>query len=328
MLPARAPARATLAAAAFAIAAASVASAQTYPSKPVRMIVNFAPGGGTDIVARAMAVEFTKTLGQQVIVENRAGANGNIGADAVAKAAPDGHTLLMSTNAAIVINPHLYKKLPFDPLTDFAPVSQVATLPFVLVTHPSVPAKSVRELIALAKSSPKGMTYGSSGTGGGAHLAGEMLKNMTGINIVHVPYKGSAPAFAGILSGEVDFMFVSILTVTPLLKDNRLRAIAVTSRDRNKALPNVPALGELPVLKGAESDLWYGLLAPANTDRRITEMLAKETSRVLALQEFRDRWEPTGTVLVGNTPDAFAKIIRSDYDRWKKVVQAAGTKAE
>ena len=317
-----------IASVAMAAAGTFSASAQTYPTKPVRIIVNFAPGGGTDIVARAMAVEFTKSLGQQVIVENRAGANGNIGADAVAKAAPDGHTLLMSTNAAIVINPHLYKKLPFDPLIDFAPVSQVATLPFVLVLHPSVPAKNVRELIALAKSNAKGLTYGSSGTGGGAHLAGEMLKNMTQINLTHVPYKGSAPAFVGILSGEVDFMFVSILTVTPMLKDNRLRAIAVTSPARNKSLPNVPALSELPALKGAESDLWYGLLAPANTDRRITELLAKETNRVLALQEFRDRWEPTGTVLVGSTPDAFAKVIRNDYERWKKVVQASGTKAE
>ena len=316
--------------ASVAMAAAGIfnASAQNYPTKPIRIVVNFAPGGGTDIVARAMAAEFTKSLGQQVIVENRAGANGNIGADAVAKAAPDGHTLLMSTNAAIVINPHLYKKLAFDPLTDFAPVSQVATLPFVLVLHPSVPAKNVRELIALAKSNPKGLTYGSSGTGGGAHLAGEMLKNMTQINLTHVPYKGSAPAFVGILSGEVDFMFVSILTVTPMLKENRLRAIAVTSPARNKSLPNVPALSELPALKGAESDLWYGLLAPANTDRRITELLAKETSRVLALQEFRDRWEPTGTVLVGSTPAEFGKVIRNDYERWKKVVQASGTKAE
>ena len=316
--------------ASVAMAAAGIfnASAQNYPTKPIRIVVNFAPGGGTDIVARAMGAEFTKSLGQQVIVENRAGANGNIGADAVAKAAPDGHTLLMSTNAAIVINPHLYKKLPFDPLTDFAPVSQVATLPFVLVLHPSVPAKNVRELIALAKSNPKGLTYGSSGTGGGAHLAGEMLKNMTQINLTHVPYKGSAPAFTGILSGEVDFMFVSILTVTPMLKENRLRAIAVTSPARNKSLPNVPALSELPALKGAESDLWYGLLAPANTDRRITELLAKETSRVLALQEFRDRWEPTGTVLVGSTPAEFGKVIRNDYERWKKVVQASGTKAE
>jgi tripartite-type tricarboxylate transporter receptor subunit TctC len=291
-------------------------------------VVNFAPGGGTDIVARALAAEFTKTLGQQVIVENRAGANGNIGADAVAKAAPDGYTVLVATNAAIVINPHLYKKLAYDPLRDLAPVSQIATLPFVLVTHPSVPAKSLKELIALSRATPKGLTYGSSGVGGGAHLAAEMLKNMTGSNITHVPYKGSAPALTGLLTGEVDFMFVSILTVTPLIKSNRLRAIAVTSTRRNKALPNVPALNELPGLEGAESDLWYGMLAPANTPRRIIDVLYRETARTLALPHIRERFEPTGTVLVGNDPDAFARIIREDYERWGKVVRAAGTTVE
>ena len=302
----------------------STGSGQAYPAKPIRFVVNFAPGGGTDIVARAMGQKFTESLGQQVIVENRAGANGNIGTDFVAKAAPDGYTILMTTNAPIAINPHLYKKLPFDPLTDLAPVSQVATLPFVLATHPSVPAKSVKELIALAKSSPKGLTYGSSGMGGGAHLAGEMLKNMTNINITHVPYKGGAPAIMGVLGGEVDFMFISILTVTPLLKDKRLRPIAVTSAARNKALPDVPAMSELPVLKGAESDLWYGMLAPAHTDRKIIDILANETRRVLSLQEFRDRFEPSGTILVGNSPDDFSRIIKSDYERWRRVVKASG----
>ena len=322
--------RSKLASAACALAVAGMLSspALAYPTKPIRFVVNFAPGGGTDIVARAIGPEFTKSLGQQVIVENRAGANGNIGADVVAKAPPDGYTILMTTNAAIVINPHLYKKLPFDPLTDLAPVSQVATLPFVLATHPTVPAKTVKELIVLAKATPKGLTYGSSGVGGGAHLAGEMLKNMTNINITHVPYKGGAPAITGLLSGEVDFMFISIFTVTPLLKDKRLRPIAVTSATRNKALPDVPAMSELPILQGAESDLWYGMLAPAKTDRRIIDILARETSRVLSLQEFRDRFEPSGTVLVGSSPDIFGKTIKVDYERWKKVVKAAGATAE
>ena len=317
-------------AAASALLAAGTCHAQApaYPAKPIRFVVNFAPGGGTDIVARAMGAEFTKSLGQQVIVENRAGANGNIGADVVAKSAPDGYTLLLTTNAPIVINPHLYSKLPFDALNDLAPVTQLVTLPFVLATHPSVPVKTVRELIALAKSSPKGLTYGSSGTGGGAHLAGEMMKNMAGINITHVPYKGGAPAITGLLSGEVDFMFISILTVTPLLKDHRLRPIAVTSPTRNKSLPNIPSMSELPVLKEAESDLWYGMLAPAKTDRKVIELLWKESARVLALPDFRNRFEPSGTVLVANSPDAFAKLIRIEYDRWGKVVKAAGTRAD
>ncbi len=314
----------------FAVAAASLfsAPAAAYPTKPIRFVVNFAPGGGTDIVARAMGQKFTESLGQPVIIENRAGANGNIGADYVAKSPPDGYTILVTTNAAIAINPHLYKKLPFNPLTDLAPVSEIASLPFVLALHPTVPAKTVRELIALAKATPKGLTYGSSGAGGGAHLAGEMLKNMAHLNMTHVPYKGGGPVLIGVLSGEVDFTFISILTVTPLLTQKRLRPIAVTSATRNKALPDVPALSELTLLKGAESDLWYGMLAPANTDRKIIETLANETRRVLALQEFRDRFEPSGTVLVGSSPEVFGARIKNDYERWGKVVKASGTSIE
>jgi tripartite-type tricarboxylate transporter receptor subunit TctC len=320
--------RVGIASLAGALCAATGAYGQAFPTKPIRFVVNFAPGGGTDIVARAMAVEVTKSLGQQVLVENRAGANGNIGADVVAKSPPDGYTLLMTTNAPIVINPHLYSKLPFDPLTDLAPVTQLVTLPFVLATHPSVPVKNVKELIALAKGTPKGLTYGSSGTGGGAHLAGEMMKNMTSINITHVPYKGGAPAITGLLSGEVDFMFISILTVTPLLKDGRLRPLAVTSPARNPSLPNIPSMSEYPVLKGAESDLWYGMLAPAKTDRKIVDALQKESARILALPDFKQRFEPSGTVLVGSSPDAFGKLIKVEYERWGKVVKAAGTKAD
>jgi tripartite-type tricarboxylate transporter receptor subunit TctC len=292
--------------------------------KPIRFVVNFAPGGGTDIVARAMGQKFSEKLGQPIIVENRAGANGNIGADYVAKSPPDGYTVLMTTNAPIAMNPHLYKKLPFDALNDLQPVSLLATLPFVLCTHPSVPARSVKELIALAKSSPKGLTYSSSGTGGGAHLAGEMLKSMASANITHVPYKGGAPAITAALSGEVDFTFVSILTVTPMLADKRLRPIAVTSAARNKALPGVPTLSELPQLKGAESDLWYAMFVPANTDRKAVEVLTAEIKRVFALPDFRERFEPSGTVLVGNGPDAFSKQVKADYDRWGKVIKAAG----
>ncbi|MBI3055850.1 MAG: tripartite tricarboxylate transporter substrate binding protein [Betaproteobacteria bacterium] len=313
------------AACALAIGGMLGSTAYAYPTKPIRFVVTFAPGGGTDIVARAMSQKFTESLGQPVVVENGAGANGNIGTDYVAKSPPDGHTLVMTTNAPIVINPHLYKKLPFNPLTDLAPVSEIASLPFVLAVHPTVPAKTVKELIALAKATPKGLTYGSSGTGGGAHLAGEMVKNMAHINIIHVPYKGGGPAIIGLLSGEVDFMFISILTVTPLLSDKRLRPIAVTSATRNKALPDVPAVSELPLLKGAESDLWYGMLAPANIDRKIIEILANETRRVLALPEFRNRFEPSGTVLVGSSPEVFRARIKDDYERWGKVVKASGT---
>jgi tripartite-type tricarboxylate transporter receptor subunit TctC len=306
-----------------ALLAAGLCAAQNYPAKPIRFVVNFAPGGGTDIVARAMGQKFSEKLGQPVVVENRAGANGNIGADYVAKSPPDGYTVLMTTNAPIAINPHLYRKLPFDALNDLQPVSLLATLSFVLATHPSVPARSVKELIALAKSSPKGLTYSSSGTGGGAHLAGEMLKSMANLNITHVAYKGGAPAIVGALSGEVDFIFISILTVTPMLADKRLRAIAVTSATRNKALPGVPAMSELPQLKGAESDLWYAMFVPANTDRKAIDVLVAETKRVFAMPDFRERFEPSGTVLVGNAPDVFSKQVKADYDRWGKVIKAA-----
>src|SRR3954467_13432965 len=229
-----------------------------YPEKPIRFIVTFAPGGGTDIFARAIAQKLTEAWGQPVISDNRAGGNGNIGTDIVAKAPPDGYTILVTTNATIVINPHLYK-VNYDPVRDFAPVSQVATLPFALLVHPSLPAKSVAELIAYAKSKPGALKWGSSGGGGGAHLGGEMLKTAAKIDMTHVPYKGAAPALVALLSGEVQFMFVSILTATPLIESGRVRAIAVSGLKRSPALPNVPAVAETPGLAGFETDLWYGM---------------------------------------------------------------------
>src|SRR5688572_28318466 len=222
-------ARAALVAALLALPVlAAAADRPAYPTKPIRFIVTFAAGGGTDIFARAIGLNFTETCGQPVNVDNRAGGNGNIGTDIVAKAQPDGYTILLTTNATIVINPHL-QKLPYDPVRDFEPVSLVAALPFVLVAHPSLAAKSVPELIALAQAKPGQLNYGSSGGGGGAHLSGEMMKTAAKVDITHVPYKGAAPALIAMLSGEVQFMFVSILTVTPLIESGKLRAIAVTS---------------------------------------------------------------------------------------------------
>ena len=235
--------------------ACAAADFVAYPDKPIRFIVTFAPGGGTDIFARAIAVKLTEAWGQPVIVDNRAGGNGNIGADIVAKAPPDGYTILLTTNATIVINPHL-SRLPYDPVRDFAPVSQVATLPFVLLVHPTLAVKSVPELIALAKAKPGALNYGSSGGGGGAHLGGEMMKTAAKIDMTHVPYKGAAPALVALLSGEVQFMFVSILTATPLIESGRVRAIAVSGLKRSPALPNVPAVAETPGLAGFETDLW------------------------------------------------------------------------
>lgn len=306
---------------------AAAADRPAYPTKPIRFIVTFAAGGGTDIFARAIALKFTEAWGQPVIVDNRAGGNGNIGTDIVAKAPPDGYTILLTTNATIAINPHL-QKLPYDPVRDFEPVSLVAALPFVLVAHPSLAAKSVPELIALAQAKPGQLNYGSSGGGGGAHLSGEMMQTMTGIKMTHVPYKGAAPALIALLSGEVQFMFVSILTVTPLIESGKVRALGVTSGKRSPSLPNVPAMAEAPGLTGFETDLWYGMLAPARTDPRIVNQLYKETSRVLALPELKGRFEPTGTVMVGSTPKEFAATIKSDLAKWAKVIKASGAKLD
>jgi tripartite-type tricarboxylate transporter receptor subunit TctC len=306
---------------------AAAADRPAYPSKPIRFIVTFAAGGGTDIFARAIALKFTEAWGQPVIVDNRAGGNGNIGTDIVAKAPADGYTVLLTTNATIVINPNL-TKLPYDPIRDFAPISEVAALPFVLVAHPSLPARSVSELIALAKAKPGQLNYGSSGGGGGAHLSGAMVQTMTGANITHVPYKGAAPALIALLSGEVPFMFVSILTVTPLIESGKVRALAVTSSKRSPSLPGIPAMAETPGLAGFETDLWYGMLAPAKTDPKIVDRLYRETSRVLALPEIRNRFEPTGTVMVGSSPAEFAKTIKSDLAKWAKVIKSSGAKMD
>ena len=298
-----------------------------YPEKPIRFVVTFAPGGGTDIFARAIAAKFNETWGQPIIVDNRAGGNGNIGADTVAKAPPDGYTILLTTNATIVINPHL-SKLPYDPVRDLAPVSQVATLPFVLLVHPTLAVKSVPELIALAKAKPGQLNFGSSGGGGGAHLGGEMLKTAAKIEMTHVPYKGAAPALVALLSGEVQFMFVSILTATPLIESNRVRAIAVSGLKRSPAFPNVPAVAETPGLAGFETDLWYGMLAPAGTPPRIVDKLYRETKRVLFLPEFKSRFEPTGTVMVGSSPAEFAQTIMKDLAKWAMVIQSSGAKLD
>ena len=303
------------------------AAPAAYPVKPIRMIVPFAPGGGTDLMARAIAVRYTETWGQPVVVDNRAGGSGNIGTEMVAKALADGHTLLFNTNATLVINPNM-GKLGYDPVRDFAPITQAAVLPFVLLLYPSVPAKSVPELIALIRAKPGEFNYGSSGNGGGAHLAGEMLKSMAKLQMTHVPYKGAAPALVALLGGEVKFMFVSILPATPLIESGKVRVIGVSSKKRSPSLPNVPAVAETPGLAGFESDLWYGLLAPAKTPPEIVDKLYQETRRILLLPEVRNRFEPTGATIVANTPADLAKIIKDDLARWAGVIKAAGAKME
>lgn len=303
---------------------ASGQTAASYPTKPVRIVYPFAAGGGGDLVARSVAVELSRDLKETFVVDNRTGGNGNIGTDIVARATPDGYTLLVTTNATIAINPQLFKKVVhYDPVKDFSPISLLASQPFVLVLHPSVPAKTVPELIALAKAKPGTLNYASSGSGGGAHLAGEMLKTFASIDITHIPYKGSNPALAALTGGQVQFMFVAALAAMPLVEQNRLRAIAVSTAKRSPALPTLPAVSEFPGLETFSSDLWYGFLAPAKTNPAIIEKLYTATKAVLARPEVKGRIEPSGTVLVGSSPKEFSETIRTDIARWGKVIAVA-----
>jgi tripartite-type tricarboxylate transporter receptor subunit TctC len=300
-----------------------------YPTKPVRIVSPFAPGGGSDLMARTLAIEFTKDLKETFIVDNRTGGNGNIGTDIVARAASDGYTLLLTTNATIVINPQLFTKVvTYDPVKDFSPISLVASQPFVLVLHPSVAAKSVPELIALAKAKPGTLNYASSGAGGGAHLAGEMLKTFGKIEITHVPYKGSNPGLTALVGGQVQFMFVAVLAAMPLIEQNKLRPLAVTTAKRNPALPSLPAVNEFPGLEQFDSDLWYGLLAPGKTPSAIVDKLYNQTKTILSRPDVKSRFEPSGTVLVASAPKQFAETIRKDITKWGNVIKAANVTAE
>ena len=312
------------------MAGASVyAQPAAYPNKPVRILAPFAPGGGNDLMARTLANEFNREMGERFIVDNRTGGNGNIGTDIVARATPDGYTLLVTTNATIVINPQIFTKVvKYDPVKDFTPISLLASQPLVLVVHPSMPVKTVPELIALAKAKPGTLNFASSGSGGSAHLAGEMLKSMANINMTYVPYKGSAPALVALLGGEINFMFTAILTAMPLVEQNRLRAIAVSTLKRNPAAPHLPAVAEYPGLEEFVSDLWYGLLAPAKTSSAIVDRLYKATQTALQNPDVKKRIEPSGTVLEGSSPKEFAQTINNDLKRWGKVITAAKVTAE
>ncbi len=323
--------RLLVAATAVALTATSVVHAQDtdYPTDTVRIVIPFSAGGGTDIMGRLLAQEFSNTWGQSVVVENRDGANGNLGTQYVARAANDGYTLLLTTNATIAINPQLFTDaVTYNPIEDFEPVTMVSSLPFVLVAHPSVEAESFEELIELARNNPGELDFGSSGAGGGAHLSGELLKVMGDIDIVHIPYPGSGPSIPALIGGHIDFMFVSILTAMPHIKEGTMKALAVTSPERSPALPDVPAVAEHDGFDGFEADLWYGMLVPAGTDPAIVEKVYEETHRVLNLPEVKERFEPTGNRLIGNTPEEFGAQIRSDIEKWSEVIEASGVRGE
>jgi tripartite-type tricarboxylate transporter receptor subunit TctC len=314
---------------AAAIAAACVipAYAQTsYPVRPVRIIVPQSAGASTDLTARLIAQKLSATLGQNFIVDNRPGAGSIIGTDLVAKAAPDGYTLLVVASS-ITLNPTLHKNLPFDPVRDLAPITQLSAFPNLLTVHPAVPVKTVKDLIALAKAKPGSINYGSSGTATGTHLSAELFKYMTGIDMVHVPYKGGGPAVQALLGGQVQLNFATIVSVLPHMRGGKLRGIAVTTAKRSPAAPEIPTIAESGV-PGYDHGPWNGFLAPARTPRAVIAKLNEETARVLHLPETKSVFNSEGAEPVGNKPEEFGTIIREETAKWAKVIKAAGIKAD
>ena len=306
---------------------ANAQSAATYPNKPIKIIVPFPPGGATDIIARAIGFELQKAFGQTVIIENKPGAGGNTGADLVAKSPPDGYTLVMATVGTHAINMSLYAKMPYDAVKDFEPVVLVAGVPNLLVVHPSVNARSVKELTALAKAQPGKLNVASSGNGTSIHLSAELYKQMAGVDILHVPYKGSAPAVADLLGGQVQMMFDNMPVSLPHAKAGKLRALAVTSLKRSPALPDVPTMDE-EGLKGFDATSWFGLLAPAGTPKDIITKLNAASVAALATPDMRERLAAQGADPVGNSPDQFAAFIKAEIEKWAKIVKASGARVD
>jgi tripartite-type tricarboxylate transporter receptor subunit TctC len=300
--------------------------AQSYPSKPIRMVVPFPPGGAADLVARTIAPRLGDALGQQVVIDNRAGANGVIGVDAVAKSAPDGYSLVLSTLGPLAINPHL-QKMPYDSLKDLAPVTLLVMNPIILVAHPSVPARSIAELTALARSRPGRLTSGSSGNGSINHLAIEQYKLLAGIDITHVAYKGEAPSLTDVVGGQIDLMVASVLISHAYVKAGRLRGLAALAAKRSPALPDLPTMEEAGV-KGYAADAWLGAMVAAGTPRDIVARLNGEITRVLQRPDVRESLVSRGSEPVGSTPEAFAAYIRDEFNRYGKVIRAAGVKLE
>jgi tripartite-type tricarboxylate transporter receptor subunit TctC len=307
------------------IGAAPVALAQVWPAKAVRVIVPFGAGGGTDIQGRLLAKKFYESLGQAFVIDNRGGAGGMIGAELAAKAPPDGYTLLFTT-ASLPANVSLYAKAVFDPLKDLVPVSLVSSTPLVLAVHPSVPAKSVKELIALAKARNGQMNAGSNGSGTTSHLTIEMLKQATGVQITHIPYKGGGPATTALVSGEVDFIFTTILSVYPQVKAGRVRALAVTTAKRSGIAPELPTMAE--TLPGFESDNWYAFFVPAGTPKEIIAKLNSEILKAIKSPDVQDYMIKDGADPVGSTPEALAALFRREVEKYAKLIKAAHIKVE
>jgi tripartite-type tricarboxylate transporter receptor subunit TctC len=300
--------------------------AQSWPTKPVRMIIAFPPGGPTDLVSRVLAQKLSEQLGQQVIVDNKPGAGGNIAAELAARATPDGYTIFYNTSA-IVIGPALYGKVNYDTLKDFAPVLLTASVPMVLVVNPQLPARSVKEFVDLAKTRSGALNYSSSGTGTITHLASAMMSTQTGIQTQHIPYKGSAPGLVDLASGQTQFMIDTINTVLPYVRDNRLRGLAVTSAKRSPLLPDLPTLAEAGI-SGFEAAAWQGIVVPTGTPNEIVQKLNAEVNKALMHPDIRSRLAAQGADILGGTPAEYAAYLRSEMPRWAKAVKDSGAKAE
>jgi tripartite-type tricarboxylate transporter receptor subunit TctC len=316
-----------LSAAAAAVLLCGPSAAQSWPTKPVRIIVPFPPGGGLDLYARMVAEKLQESLGQQMIIENRSGASGMIGADAVAKAAPDGYTVLFSTAAEISINQSLYSKISYDPVKDLAPASYASHAALLFSVHPSIPARSIKQLVELAKAKPGQLAYASAGTGSVHHLAGELLKSIARIDIIHVPYKGAGPAVIDMVGGQVAMGFSALPSSLPHARAGKLRALAVTSAKRSEAAGDIPSFVELGY---ADIDVvsWYGVLAPARTPADIVARLSREVNTATARPEVRARLLQLGIEVIGTTPEQFAKFIQSEIARYAKIIRESGAKLE
>ncbi|MPZ44327.1 MAG: tripartite tricarboxylate transporter substrate binding protein [Betaproteobacteria bacterium] len=309
-----------------AASAAEAALAQDYPTKPIRMVVAVAPAGPTDILARMIGQKLTDSWGQPVIIDNRPGGGQVIGTDIVAKSQPDGYTLLMSTNT-FAVNPALFKRLPYDPQRDFTPITLVAEVPLILAIHPSVPASTVKELIAVAKARPGQLNYGSSGTSSSLRLAAELMQSMVDIQMVHVPYKGTGPATTALVGGHVQLMFTNPMVALSQVKAGKLRALAITSARRSDKIPELPTMSEAG-LPGYTAGSWFGLMAPAKTSPATVDKLHGEVVRILRMPNVQELMAGSGANAIGNTPQEFSSYIRADMAKWAKVIRASGITAD
>ena len=310
----------------FVGSASTIQAADTYPNKPVRLIVPFGPGGGTDLIARTLSPRLTEALGQSVVVDNRAGASANLGAGLVAKAAPDGYTLLLA-NANYTINPSLFRTLPFDPVREFAPVAHIANAANALAVHPSIPARNVKELIAFARAHPGALNFASPGNGTSSHLAGELFRQMAKIDVTHIPYKGATPAVTDLIAGQVSFTIVSTLSVLPYAKQGRLRMLAVTTAKRASALPDLPTMAEAG-LPGFEVANWFGVIATGGTPRPVVDRLHAEITRIVRVPDVAEKLAAQGADPAGGSPDDFARFIDAEIRKWAAVVRGAGIQPE